>query len=217
MSFSDSNKHVVTCRAIWRVKKDDVLLAEKLITSKRLILDEEVSKVKGVEFFFSSVGGVTTNATRKAKQPSASQRNTLNVNEDNEGNPATEEVDKAEKEKETATVDVNKEDIVFPSVSYFVICKNGCAETENRIHKSLHKAQTEVETRVLKSKKKDQDHEKELLSTLCQVLKDHNSSYAKVRLKDSVDFCYNQTIMHNLEGASESEKPRLFPFLTPHA
>ena len=121
------------------------MLAEKLIASKRLILDEEVSKVKGVEFFFSSVGGVTTNATKKAKKPSASQRNTSNVNGDNEGNPATEEVDKAEKEKETATVDVNKEDIVFPSVSYFIVCKNGCAETAKRIHKALHEARTEVE------------------------------------------------------------------------
>ena len=129
----------------------------------------------------------------------------------------TEEVDKAEKEKETATVDVNKEDIVFLSVSFFVVCKNGCAETANRIHKALHEAQTEVEIKELKSKKKDQDHEKELLSKLCQVLKDHNSSYAEGRLKDSVDFCYNEVIRHNLEGASESEKRRLFPFLTPNA
>ena len=48
---------------------------------------------------------------------SASQRYTSNLNGDNEGNPATEEVDNAEKERETATIDVNKEDIVFPSVS----------------------------------------------------------------------------------------------------
>ena len=42
-------------------------------------------------------------------------------------------------------MDVNKEDIVFLSVSYFVVCKNGCAETANRIHKALHEAQTKVE------------------------------------------------------------------------
>ena len=49
------------------------------------------------------------------------------------------------------------------------------------------------------------------------MLKDHNSSYAEGRLKDSVDFCYSEAIRHNLEGASESEKRRLFPFLTPNA
>ena len=49
------------------------------------------------------------------------------------------------------------------------------------------------------------------------MLKDHDSSYAEGRLKDSVDFCYNEVIRHNLEGASESEKGRLFPFLTPNA
>ena len=53
---------VVTCRAIWRVKRD-LFLAENLIASKRLQLDEKVSKVKGVQFFFSAVGGVTTNPT----------------------------------------------------------------------------------------------------------------------------------------------------------
>ena len=41
--------------------------------------------------------------------------------------------------------------------------------------------------------------------------------YAEGRLKDSVDFRYNEAIRHNLEGASESEKRRLFPFLTPNA
>ena len=74
-----------------------------------------------------------------------------------------------------------------------------------------------MEIKELKSKEKDQDHGKELLSKLCQELKDHNSSYAEGRLKDSVDFCYNEAIRHNLEGASESEKRRLFPFLTPNA
>ena len=49
------------------------------------------------------------------------------------------------------------------------------------------------------------------------MLKDHNSSYAEGRLKDSVDFCYNEAIRHNLEGASESEKRRSFSFLTPNA
>ena len=89
----------------------------------------------------------------------------------------------------------------------------------NRIHEALHEAQTEVEVEIKesRSKKKDQDHEKELLSKLSQVLKDHNSSYAEGRLKDSVDFCYNEAITHNLEGASESGKQRLFPVLTPNA
>ena len=107
-----------------------------------------------MNFSFRLLEESLTNATRKAKKPSASQRSTSDINGDNEGNPATEKVDKAEKEKETATVDVNKEDIVFSSVSYFVVCKNGCAETANRIHKALHEAQTEVEIKELKSKKK---------------------------------------------------------------
>ena len=58
---------VVTCRAIWRVKREDLFLAENLIASKRLQLDEKVSKVKGVQFFFSAVGGVTTTQPNNLK------------------------------------------------------------------------------------------------------------------------------------------------------
>ena len=94
--------------------------------------------------------------------------------------------------RKKATMDDNKEDIVFVSVSYFVVCKKDCAETANIIHKAFDENQTEVEIKESKSKKKNQDHQKESLSKFCQVLKDHNSSYAEGRLKASVDFCYTQ-------------------------
>ena len=87
--------------------------------------------------FFSSVGGATTNAIGEAKRPSNSQGSISNATGDNK------EVDKGENEKEKATMDDNKEDIVFVSVSYFVVCKKDCAETANIIHKALDENQTE--------------------------------------------------------------------------
>ena len=107
-------------------------------------------------------------------------------------------------------------EMIYPAVSYFVVYKKGCQDTASSIHKALHEAGTEVEVKELRTEKKSQGKEKELLSKLCQVLKDHNSTYALGRLKDSVDFCYEQAISDNLEGADDAEKRRLFPFLTPH-
>ena len=60
------------------MKREDLFLAENLIASKRLQLDEKVSKVKGVQFFFSAVGGVITNPTKQSKK----QQKTLTKNEE---------------------------------------------------------------------------------------------------------------------------------------
>ena len=83
----------------------------------------------------------------------------------------------------------------------------------SNIRKVLHKAETEVEIKKLKTRKKNQGQEKDVLSKLYQVLKDHNSSYAEGLLKYIVEFCYNQAIRHNLEESSDEEKRKLFPFL----
>ena len=175
-------------------------------------MDEKVSKVKGVQFFFSAVGGVTTNPTKQSKK----QEKTLTKNEEtNEENKAMEEVDQIESTNENGSVEDKKEEMIYPAVSYFVVYKKGCQDTASSIHKALHEAGTEVEVKELRTKKKSQGEEKELLSKLCQVLKDHNSTYALGRLKGSADFCYEQAISNNSEGADDAEKRRLFPFLTP--
>ena len=125
--------------------------------------------------------------------------------------------DQTESTNENASVEDKKEEMIYPAVSFFVVYKTGCQDTVGSIHKALHEAGTEVEVKELRTKKKSQGQEKELLSKLCQVLKDHNSTYALGRLKDSVDFCYEQAISNNLEGADDAENRSLFLFLTPHA
>ena len=93
--------------------------------------------------------------------------------------------------------------------------KKGCQGTASSIHKALHNAGRKVEVKELRTKKKSQGEENELLSKLCQVLKDHNSTYALGRLKDSVDFCYEQAISNNLEGADDAEKKKIISFFNP--
>ena len=81
-------------------------------------------------------------------------------------------------------------------MSYFIICRKGLADAASNIHKALHEAETEVEVKELKTKKKNIGEEKEVLAKLCQALKDDNSSYIKSPLRSSVDFCYNQALRH---------------------
>ena len=102
-------------------------------------------------------------------------------------------------------------------MSYFIICRRSLANAASNIHKALHEVETEVEVKELKAKKKNVGEEKDVLAKLCQVLKDHSSSYAQSLLRSSVDFCYNQSLRHNLEETSDEEKWRLFPFLTASA
>ena len=53
----------LSCICICRVKDDDFDLSIKLIVAKRLRLDDELSKIRGVHFFVSSLTGITSNTT----------------------------------------------------------------------------------------------------------------------------------------------------------
>ena len=58
----------VACRATWRVDLHDLQIANNLICSKRLHLDDALSQLNGVQFYFSCITAVSSNA--KASQPS---------------------------------------------------------------------------------------------------------------------------------------------------
>ena len=55
----------VSCRAVWRVKEKDKELVENLLCSKRLDMDDTFCKLAEIQFFFSSITGVTRNKKRK--------------------------------------------------------------------------------------------------------------------------------------------------------
>ena len=55
----------VSCRAVWRVKEKDKELTENLLCSKRLDMDGALYKLAEIQFFFSSITGVTRNEKRK--------------------------------------------------------------------------------------------------------------------------------------------------------
>ena len=140
------------------------------------------------------------------EQDSNSQEKEITENHENERAEKPEKPEKCDKDG----------DIPYPAVSYFIVCRKGFKDAASNIHKVLREAETEVEVKELKTRKQNQGQEKDVLSKLCQVLNDHNSSYAEGLLKYSVEFCYNQAIRYNLEESSDEER-RLFPFLSSSA
>ena len=59
-------KHkAISCRATSRVCKEDIELARMQIASKRLLLDDAISAIPGVYFFFSCISSVSSNSKTK--------------------------------------------------------------------------------------------------------------------------------------------------------
>ena len=51
--FQVTNKlSAITCRASWQVQVEDIDLAKRLISCKRLHMDDSLSKIDGVHFFY---------------------------------------------------------------------------------------------------------------------------------------------------------------------
>ena len=68
--FQVANKlSAITCRASWQVQVEDIDLAKRLISSKRLHMDDSLSKIDGVHFFISSITGTLSNSKRKGEAP----------------------------------------------------------------------------------------------------------------------------------------------------
>lgn len=63
----------LACRAVWRVTTDDVKLAKRLISSKRLTLDDMLAKISDVQFFFSCVTIMMSNAKCSSRQTENAQ------------------------------------------------------------------------------------------------------------------------------------------------
>ena len=63
----------LACRAVWRVTADDVKLAKRLISSKRLTLDDMLAKISGVQYFFSCITIMISNAKSSSCQTGNAQ------------------------------------------------------------------------------------------------------------------------------------------------
>ena len=119
---------VVSCRCIWRVRKKDNDLALNLRSSKRIKLDEALASLEGAHFFFSSITGITLNATEK-----------ISKQKKKGGKRKSREVDDKNVADYKAAEDEEQFDITFdPGVAYFISYTPNEFCNEDIIYKLLH-------------------------------------------------------------------------------
>ena len=161
-------------------------MAENLIANKRLRMDEALSKLYGVQFFFSSVtrtknNGKETKTGKKAAKP----------------------------EKTTEDKDDPKEDSdeffrnFYPGVAYFIAYTHTRECNPDTIFALLHHLDNDVEVKTINSRIKggeEEDIETEKIAReLFQVVKDHDNNAVKSLVKDSNRFCNGSKLAEMLD------------------
>ena len=116
----------VSCRAVWRVKEKDKKLVENLLRSKRLDVDDALCRLAEIQFFFSSVTGVTRNKKRKR----STECEELNEGKDAELeqqdiNSLINETSETEKSSQSSSHADSSEAVLeesdfYPAIAYFV-------------------------------------------------------------------------------------------------
>ena len=64
----------LACRAVWRVERNDLPLANNLIASKRLKLDDILASITGVQYFFSCVTIMKLNSRKTSSETEVANR-----------------------------------------------------------------------------------------------------------------------------------------------
>ena len=180
------------------------MMVENLIANKRLRMDEALSKLYGVQFFFSSVTGTKNNAKEKKtgkdkKQPS--------------------------QEKTTEDKDDPKEDLdeffrnFYPGVAYFIAYTRTRQCNPDTIFALLHHLDNDVEVKTIDSRIKGGEEEdiatEKIARELFQVVKDHDNNAVKSLVKDSNRFCHGSKLAEMLDGWSKEEVHTAFGRVEP--
>ena len=143
------------------MKEKDKELAENLLCSKRLDMDDALCKLAKIQFFFLSVPGVTRNKKRKW----STECEKLNEGQDAEleqqdSNSLINETSETEKSSQSSSHADSSEAVLeepdfYPAIAYFVAFTEGEDCNANKIFQVLHESETITQVRqiALKSKK----------------------------------------------------------------
>ena len=166
-------------------------------------MDEALSKLYGVQFFFSSVTGTKNNAKEKKAGKDKKQ---------------------ASQEKTTEDKDDPKEDLdeffrnFYPGVAYFIVYTR-TRECNPDTILLLHLLDNDVEFKTIDSRIKGGEEEdiatEKIARDLFQVVKDHDNNAVKNFVKDSKGFCYGSKLAEMLDGWSKEEVHTAFGRVEP--
>ena len=183
------------------MKEKDKELAENLLCSKRLDTDDALCKLAEIQFFFSSVTGVTRNKKRKH----STECEELNEGKDAEleeqdSNSLINETSETEKSSQSSSSHADSSEAVleepdfYPAIAYFVAFTESEDCNANNIFQVLHESETIAQVRQIASRSK-KPNTNQIASDFFNVLKEHNNPAIENIVKKSNELCFYKALI----------------------
>ena len=157
-------------------------------------MDEALSKLYGVQFFFSAVTGMQNHAKKKKQE----KNEDLTCQEKEEG-------DKSQVNQDLDDFFRN----FNPGVAFFIAYTRTTECNPDSIFALLHYLDNGVELKTIDSRinggKEDDILTENMVRELFQVVKDHDNDTVKSLVRESNRFCYGSKLVEKLDGWSEEE------------
>ena len=167
------------------MKDDDFDLSIKLIAAKRLRLDDELAKIRGVHFFISSLTGITSNAIESTTKK-AGKRKRKGKNEDIF-------------QEQSQSIENDNSKVLFDhGVAYFIAYTSSDSCNQDTIFELFHKNEMEATVQKIRTHSievyddENESMRKQLLKELELVGKDHKCPAIVKMLKESNKFCFHR-------------------------
>ena len=185
------------------MKEKDKELAENLLCSKRLDMDDALCRMAEIQFFFSSITGVTRNKKRKR----STECEELNEGKDAElqqqdSNSLINETSETEISSQSSSHADSSEAVLeehdfYPAIAYFVAFTESEDCNANKIFQVLHESETiaQVQQIASRSKKpnKKPNSQRSFLSN--NVFKDPYNPAIENIVKKSNEFCFYKALI----------------------
>ena len=167
------------------MKEKDKELAEKLLCSKRPDMNDALCKMAEIQFFFSSVTGVTRNKKKKwstecvelneGKDAALEQQDSSSpINETSETEKSSQSSSHA-----NSSEAVLEEPDFYHAIAYFVAFTESEDCSANKSFQVLHESETIAQVRQIASRSK-KPNTNQVVNDLFNVLKDHNNPAIKL-------------------------------------
>ena len=155
-------------------------------------MGEALSKLYGVQFFFSAITGTQNDAKKKKQQKSED----LTSQEKEEGG------------RSQANQDLDDFFRNFtPGVAYFIAYTRTTECNPDSIFALLHYLDNDVELKTIDSRiKGGEEHDiltEKMVRELFQLVKDHDNDAVKSLVRETNRFCYGSKLVEKLDGWSE--------------
>ena len=175
--FQVANKlSEITCRASLASSSRGYRSIKKFISSKRLHMDDSLSKIDGVHFFISSITGTLSNSKRKGEAPDV----------DTVGNNFYPGV------------------AYFIAFSPRELCNEQVIMKTLHYQDTEEKIKT-IQTRAVKCDEKPEDIFSIMEKGVFQVIKDHNNGAVQKMVKESNQFCAAKHIAEIVKDMTQKE------------